>query len=31
LMYGADGTARFEVDEKGDGHFVAAATKNGNR
>jgi hypothetical protein len=24
LLYGADGTARLEVDRKGDGHFVAA-------
>ena len=23
LMYGADGSARLEVDPKGDGHFVA--------
>jgi hypothetical protein len=27
LIYGADGSVRLEVDAKGDGHFVAAATK----
>ena len=27
LLYGADGTARLEVDRKGDGHFVAVNQK----
>ncbi|PYQ76613.1 MAG: hypothetical protein DMG04_03585 [Acidobacteria bacterium] len=31
LIYGADGAARLEVDEKGDGHFAAAATGNTRR
>ena len=28
LIYGPNGTARIEVDEKGDGHFVAVSARN---